>query len=1097
VSTNASSLPVDAANHQPPDTLRQRVANPSMEIPVVVSWTGRTLLYNPGPNATVRDLQLFAESRSSVAPQDQVILFGPPFQNAHRRSHISVLRGKQVFLYNRRSLSRSVPELNILDAMLNPQQLVLPHRKELSSFHSSLRDLAESEQPLLVAVAEFERKFFFNVTVAEMLHSSSESRLRACVACLKEQSAVIDAVRAAQANLLDNDARSSRYFKRFLAKIRTLHRKHQFTLDNFERNLHQTAKIVVHEVLQDSHHRTLHDWLPAEYLMETFRRTARLEDVIWERTTRLEQTVVETSTSVLRETEKQRPAVSSRSESARPPSRAESPAFPGADDVAKLFESSDAMQREISVAQQRCERQRIISEEVGLQYHTVFDEVVQAQHSYVATKHGESPPNGTQLQPVDMCARFEALRQKQENTLLAEAHANDAFLQDFMRRCGSAKLLAVQFLFRRLRSISALQTRVREHSQHVRVLKDALTKQKAVIEDLEHVEKMPNAYKEALVEITKRHNYKSTFVAEAKRMMDNLGSLRDAELDRRSGFLKSAGKHLPKDFVPALAEYPPLARLDVPRFDERLPNIVVALNASANSAFTSSSSSGADGSFSAATTVDIDGDLQKGSANAASSLSSSSSSRDPPSSMTSGSNSQSSEARGGHDAQDPTQVDETKSAVQTGLHDASDASRTVATDNSTINPPVKPLSSDERQVLETRCKTAEAQVAALMAQVAALQRKNPESASSEPSPNNDIIASGLATASGRKPQYDEVQIGPLKPGDVALFLPSFVLFPGVRRSLVAAQRTRRPVRPFVRTAQDNARAQPEGAQGSMPDEPEVDSARHPAKTTIGQIPHFLSDASRRSAVALVTGSHLQPDDDHDSSEPWPASWPVQVVAKVLTVAPSVATVDDNPFNLAIGASFVQVNADILDCTLPHRNYTDKSNDAKADSHSESARGRRANIPPLGSKFVRLNSPNGIIHPVTPTTPGTVMSMDYSEDSEPEPNTPPSRPRTETVAEEHGEDDGSLASSTDTHASDSESAESVRIASDRDLHDTTPQVDQHTGDTRVVHDEGGDAASAHTSASATSPDTATNHDVPSTEDATNDDLKNTARRNVVD
>ena len=98
------------------------------------------------------------------------------------------------------------------------------------------------------------------------------------------------------------------------------------------------------------------------------------------------------------------------------------------------------------------------------------------------------------LDPMEMCRSFDQLRQEHERTLLAEAHRNDAALKEFMQRCAAAKTLAVRYLFRRLRSVAALQTRIREQGQNKSVIREALATQKVAIADLEHVEQMPAAY---------------------------------------------------------------------------------------------------------------------------------------------------------------------------------------------------------------------------------------------------------------------------------------------------------------------------------------------------------------------------------------------------------------------------------------------------------------------------------------------------------------------------------------------------------------------------------------------------------------------------
>ena len=180
------------------------------------------------------------------------MLFGPPFITADRRSITAVLRGKRVFVYDRKSFSRSASSspAGVPDFVLSPQHLSFPTRESLAPSHGSLRELAEADNPLLRALAEFEREFFVHVNVTEVLLSGGESRLAACTSCLTEQQRVMAALRAAQDNLRDNNEALSGSFARLWPQVRASHRRNQAILDNFEHSLAQTAELQLHEALQ-------------------------------------------------------------------------------------------------------------------------------------------------------------------------------------------------------------------------------------------------------------------------------------------------------------------------------------------------------------------------------------------------------------------------------------------------------------------------------------------------------------------------------------------------------------------------------------------------------------------------------------------------------------------------------------------------------------------------------------------------------------------------------------------------------------------------------------------------------------------------------
>lgn len=67
---------------------------------------------------------------------------------------------------------------------------------------------------------------------------------------------------------------------------------------------------------------------------------------------------------------------------------------------------------------------------------------------------------------------------------------------------------------------------------------------------------MTESYEACLKEITRRLKYGRMFSDRIQSMAEELAHLREQEVQKREGFLRNYGQHLPRDFVPGLAEKP-------------------------------------------------------------------------------------------------------------------------------------------------------------------------------------------------------------------------------------------------------------------------------------------------------------------------------------------------------------------------------------------------------------------------------------------------------------------------------------------------------------------------------------------------------------
>ncbi len=128
-------------------------------------------------------------------------------------------------------------------------------------------------------------------------------------------------------------------------------------------------------------------------------------------------------------------------------------------------------------------------------------------------------------------------------------------------------------VFARLRSISALQSRVRDLYNRTALFRQAQARQDAAVEHLECLRFMPAAYQASLDEVLRRRAFGRRLAADLRRLTDRLAHVRDEEMGRREQFLAAHGRYIMKDLVPGLNDLLPTFELVCPPFDVSLPAI--------------------------------------------------------------------------------------------------------------------------------------------------------------------------------------------------------------------------------------------------------------------------------------------------------------------------------------------------------------------------------------------------------------------------------------------------------------------------------------------------------------------------------------------
>ncbi|GLD93849.1 hypothetical protein PINS_up002454 [Pythium insidiosum] len=173
---------------------------------------------------------------------------------------------------------------------------------------------------------------------------------------------------------------------------------------------------------------------------------------------------------------------------------------------------------------------------------------------------------------LEVCREIDELF-RQQHELLPSAQRLAEEIKGTMGKLSSTKVSFFSLVHANLRRISVSQSKIRDFENSLAMLKEALQAQKKQFAELEHLEKLPESYAACLVEISRRLKYGRRFSDRIQAMAEELALMRDEEVSHREDFLRRFGQHLPRDFVPGLAEKPSHCEFRMRPFDQSLPII--------------------------------------------------------------------------------------------------------------------------------------------------------------------------------------------------------------------------------------------------------------------------------------------------------------------------------------------------------------------------------------------------------------------------------------------------------------------------------------------------------------------------------------------
>lgn len=179
----------------------------------------------------------------------------------------------------------------------------------------------------------------------------------------------------------------------------------------------------------------------------------------------------------------------------------------------------------------------------------------------------------------DTCQWLQGLLDRQAGVMVS-LESVDLDMLGQARRVGEAKARTGAWLGRHLHEVSALQGDIQQLRSSLAIGDQALRTERRHFAQLEHLERLPEAYEALLLEIARRRAYARLFELKVKGALDGVARFREGETTARADFLKRHAGHLMPVFaqlLPTMQDRPPHFQAKALALDEeqRLPAVTV------------------------------------------------------------------------------------------------------------------------------------------------------------------------------------------------------------------------------------------------------------------------------------------------------------------------------------------------------------------------------------------------------------------------------------------------------------------------------------------------------------------------------------------
>lgn len=474
--------------------------------------------------------------QTGVRKEHQILLMGPPFVRMDPKKPLSAVRGKSVFLYDMGKLSaplalEPLPE-DEDEEPSTPTPITVPTSPPPLSAPKS------GGNPLLGAVLEYSHVMNFHAVQGAAYVEGMRAQAALVDFAVGELDTQAACLQAAHSNLEDHLRACSSSFQSFLKTASNSRRQCQLVLDSCGDDLAKLGSVALHPVLASHSRATLLDCVPQRELADWATKCQAFQAAIGDRLQATQQSFDALQASLGPELA-----------AAVPSSTAEA-----------LTTAHGLLTRAGSLLQRAVARAELLA----LDASTCAQQV---QDISVPTATFQS----TSI--LEACRQFDLTLSRHRDVELPAAKADADAMEGVVRDVVVAKRAHTRVVVGRLRTVSSLQSTIRDFNTRVSALRSQLAAHAAAVEELSHVRNMPLAYEAALSEVARRRTFGRQYVAKVEEVAESLARMRGNEVRYRERFLRRHGSNLPKDLFPGLNERPPHAEILTQALDVALPAI--------------------------------------------------------------------------------------------------------------------------------------------------------------------------------------------------------------------------------------------------------------------------------------------------------------------------------------------------------------------------------------------------------------------------------------------------------------------------------------------------------------------------------------------
>eukprot|EP00898_Chlorokybus_atmophyticus_P004732 jgi/Chlat1/525/Chrsp103S00995 len=505
---------------------------------VHVAADGRSFQLECDGNTSVEWVQQALANLTGIPSAEQILLSGGAKLEAARQLAAYTLpaANKQLYLYNRSQLRSDSPAPHIVDVQEVTIAEVPP---VLETGHHPLDD---SPSPLLRALPYYERHFAHHLAQVQAIHEASQQRLKLAAQLVAEQRVQAAAIDAAGENVDVHYRSIAQLRDEFLRSYDRSYDAHQRLLSNFERDMDSLRERALHPALQTEARHSLLDCVP-EAKLRKWADDCRRSSAQF----RLK---VNESSSLF--TQLQR-------------------------NVEELFMVGP--QVDIRQLEERVKRGAVLLDRQASVVQSLQKDRKMVAQLIEETVSRLSDPNlSTSTRAVDACAALDPMHHAHLTDQLPAVTDCDKQLQQLVAQCFESKAIMTQAVHSQLRSISTLQSRIRDMRNRLSTFKEVGIRQHEAFAELQLVRKVHAAYQACLAEVVRRRAYRQYYAGQASQLAEKIARVRDKEVADREAFVRQHERYIPRDVMAAmgLLGFPSQCEISMPRFDDNLLHIELA-----------------------------------------------------------------------------------------------------------------------------------------------------------------------------------------------------------------------------------------------------------------------------------------------------------------------------------------------------------------------------------------------------------------------------------------------------------------------------------------------------------------------------------------